>query len=78
MKNHNELPDIRKQINMFFDHALDARTEQEFLDRVNADPAFHRVFTKEKNIRENIKKHVLRPGASPDLIQNIKNNIRIR
>jgi hypothetical protein len=77
MKDQNQNQDIRKQIGMFFDRELDQSSEQEFLDRVNADPAFHRVFTKEKSIRDNLKKHVKRPGASPDLIQAIKNNIRV-
>lgn len=77
MKDQNQNQDIRKQIGMFFDRELDQSSEQEFLDRVNADPAYHRVFTKEKSIRDNLKKHVKRPGASPDLIQAIKNNIRV-
>ena len=77
MKDRNELQNIREQVNMFFDHELDKSSEDELLDRVNTDPAFHRVFTKEKTMRENIKKHVRRPGASPDLIQAIKNNIRV-
>jgi len=77
MENQKDLQDIRKEVGMFFDHALDKSSEQAFLDRVNADPAYQRVFTKEKNIRDNIKKHVKRPGVSPDLIQSIKDNIRI-
>ena len=77
MKNRNELQDIRTQVGMYFDHALDKNSEEEVLQRVNADPAFHRVFTKEQIMRENIKKHVHRPGASPDLIKAIKDNIRI-
>ena len=77
MKNQNELQDIRKQIGQYFDQQLDETAQQEFLDRVHADPAFHRVFTREKAIRDNLKKHAKRPGPSPDLIQAIKNNIRI-
>lgn len=77
MKDRNELQDIRNQVNMFFDHELDKSSENELLDRVNTDPAFHRVFSKEKAMRDNIKKHVRRPGASPDLIQAIKDNIRV-
>ena len=77
MKDQNDHQNMRRQVGMFFDHELEKGSEQEFLDRVNADPAFHRVFTKEKSMRDNIKKHVRRPGASPDLIQAIKDNIRV-
>ncbi len=77
MENQKDLQDIRKEMGMFFDHALDKGSEKVFLDRVDADPTYQRAFAKEKNIRDNIKKHVKRPGVSPDLIQSIKDHIRI-
>jgi hypothetical protein len=77
MKNLNDISEIRKQVDMFFDHALSRDDEQTLLSRVNHDPAYHRVFNQEKNMRDKIKKHVHRPGVSPDLIQVIKEKIRM-
>ena len=62
---------------MYFDRALNRRDQDQLLDRVNSDPAYHRVFTQEKAMREHIKQKIHRPGVSPDLIQAIKDNIRM-
>ena len=77
MDNQNELNDIRRQIGMYFDQALSEQEQQSLLERVNVDPAFHRVFNQEKEIRDHIRQNVHRPGVSPDLIQSIKDNIRM-
>jgi hypothetical protein len=76
MDNQN-LQNIREEIGMYFDRQLNAEQQQSLLDRVNADPAYHRVFTQEKEIRDHLKQKVRRPGVSPDLIQSIKDNIRM-
>ena len=77
MENQNDLQNIRKQVDMYFDQALSEQEQQSLLDRVNNDPAYHRVFSQEKQIRDHIKQKVHRPGVSPDLIQSIKDNIRM-
>ena len=77
MENRNSINEIQKQVGMFFDHELDSQREQELLQRVKSDPNYQEVFSKEQNIRENLRKHVRRPGVSPDLIQSIKDNIRV-
>ena len=77
MDNQKDLQNIRKQVDMYFDQALSEQEQLSLLDRVNNDPAYHRVFTKEKEIRDQIKQNVHRPGVSPDLIQSIKDNIRM-
>lgn len=77
MDNQNELNNIRKQIGMYFDQALNEQEQQSLLERVNADPAYHRVFNQEREIRDHIRQNVHRPGVSPDLIQSIKDNIRM-
>ena len=77
MDNHDDLQNIRKEVDKYFDQALNEQEQQNLLDRVNADPAYHRVFNHEKEIRDHLKQRVRRPGVSPDLIQSIKDNIRM-
>lgn len=62
---------------MYFDRQLNDQQQKSLLERVNADPAYHRVFTQEKEIRDHLRQKVRRPGVSPDLIQSIKDNIRM-
>ena len=77
MKNHENMHEIRRQVGMYFDHALSKEDEQHLLQRVEHDASYHRVFSKEKAMREHIKNNVHRPDVSPDLIQHIKDKIRV-
>jgi hypothetical protein len=77
MSNQEDLQSIRRQVDMYFDQALNRHDQDQLLDRVNTDAAYHRVFTQEKAMREHIKQKIHRPGVSPDLIQAIKDNIRM-
>ena len=77
MKNQEDLQNIRREVDMFFDHALSTEDEKALLRRVDTDPAYHRVFSKERNMRDNIRRNIHRPGVTPDLIQAIKDNIRM-
>jgi len=73
-KNMNE---IRESINLYFDNALTNDDQQNLLNKVDSDSTCHKIFNQEKNMREFIKNNVTRPAVSPDLIQNIKNNIKV-
>ena len=77
MSNKDDLQNIRREVDMYFDQALSSQDQDQLLERVNTDPAYHRVFTQEKTMREHIKQKIHRPGVSPDLIQAIKDNIRM-
>ena len=77
MSDEKDLQNIRRQVDMYFDRALSSQDQDALLDRVNKDPAYHRVFTQEKAMREHIRQGIHRPGVSPDLIQAIKDNIRM-
>jgi len=77
MSDQKDFQNIRREVDMYFDRALSRQDQDLLLDRVNTDPAYHRVFTKEKAMREHIKQGIHRPGVSPDLIQAIKDNIRM-
>ncbi len=77
MKNEDHLQEIRRQVDMFFDHALSLDDERSLLERVQQDPTYQRVFSHEKTMRDHLRNHVHRPGVSPDFIQSIKDHIRM-
>ena len=77
MKNENHLQEIRRQVDMFFDHALSLDDQQNLLQRVKQDPAYSRVFSQEQSMRENLRNSVHRPGVTPDFIQSIKDHIKM-
>jgi hypothetical protein len=77
MKNHRSIEEFRQQVNLYFDHALSNDEEKEFLQQVSNDPKCSKVFNKEKSFRDFIKTNVTRPAVSPDLIQTIKDKVRV-
>ncbi|HZV70026.1 MAG TPA: hypothetical protein VFG10_10800 [Saprospiraceae bacterium] len=76
MEDLNAKNELRKQVGMYFDQALDAQSKDEFLQKVNSDPSYQQAYNHEQVIRDNIKKHIYRPVNSTNLIQAIKNQIR--
>ncbi len=76
MKNH-ELDDLKRQINLYFDNALSQTESEILLQKIHSSPEYHRVFEKEKSFREYIKNNVKRPSVTPELIQSIKESIRV-
>jgi BarA-like signal transduction histidine kinase len=76
MEDLNANNELRKQVGMYFDQALDAQSKDEFLQKVNSDPSYQQAYQHEQVIRDNIKKHIYRPVSSTQLIQAIKNQIR--
>jgi DICT domain-containing protein len=75
MQNFNELNELKKQVGMYFDQALDPQTRDEFLQKVSSDPLYQQAFQHEQMIRDNIKKLIHRPGDASQLIQAIRNQI---
>ena len=76
MKNFNAHHELQKQVGMYFDQALDPQSKDEFLQKVNSDPHYQQAYQHELQMRDNLKKHIHRPGDSSQLIQAIKNQIR--
>ncbi len=77
MPNFENINEIRESINLYFDNALTTDAKQNLLNKVDSDSTCHKIFNQEKNIRDFIRNNVTRPAVSPDLIQNIKNNIKV-
>jgi len=76
MKQVDDHEEFRRQVGMYFDHQLDSRSREDFLQRVNTDPFCRDCFHREQQIRDGLKKHIYRPGDPTQLIQAIKNQIR--
>ena len=76
MKNLNHQHDLKKQVEMYFDHALDQQSQDELLHKVNTDPTYQQAFEHEQSVRNKIKEHIYRPVNSNQLIKAIKNQIR--
>jgi hypothetical protein len=76
MNDLNREPNLKKQVEMYFDQALDPTTRDEFLHKVNTDPDFQQAFAHEQSMRNQLKAHVYRPDNSSQLIKAIKNQIR--
>ena len=76
MEDLNAKNELKKQVGMYFDQALDPQSKDEFLQKVNSDPNYQQAYNHEQVIRDNIKKHIYRPVNSTNLIQAIKNQIR--
>lgn len=76
MKDLYDNNELKKQVGMYFDQALDPQSQDEFLQKVNSDPDYQQAYQHEQVIRDNIKKHIYRPVDSSNLIQAIKNQIR--
>ncbi len=78
MENSNSFSNsIKDKIALYFDNALNDVDRKELLNHVNSDPSFNKMFEKEKHVRNMIKTHIKRPAATNDLIQNIRNKVKI-
>ena len=77
MKNPNFIQDFQQRVNLYFDNQLNELDQKNLLNQVNEDPRCDKMFKKEKNFRDFIKNNVKRSSVSPDLIQSIKNKVRI-
>lgn len=77
MRNQDNARNLRSKINLYFDNALSHEEQDSLLNQVESDPRCSKMFKKEKTFRDYIKNNVKRSSVSPDLIQSIKDSIRI-
>lgn len=69
--------DIFSKVNMYLDKELSAEDEQNFLKEVEHTPGYNDILSKERSFKEFIKNKTPRRHVSPDLIQKIKDKIRV-
>ena len=77
MRNQENTRSLRSKINLYFDNALSQEESSTLLERVSSDTKCNKMFNKEKTFRDYIKNNVKRSSVSPDLIQSIKDSIRV-
>lgn len=77
MRERENYQSFRQKLDMYLDNALNQEDEKDFVARINEDPAYNRLYASEKNFREMIKNNIRRPNVSPNLIQSIKDKIRV-
>lgn len=77
MNHQQNFTEFKKEIGAFLDNEMAQEVRKSFIQRIEADPNLNKEFAKEKNIREFLKSNVYRPHVSSDLIQSIKDKIRI-
>jgi hypothetical protein len=62
-------------INLYLDGELSKEEEVHFLNEANDNPELFQRINSERNLRNLIRDHALKPTVSKDLIQRIKQNI---
>ena len=77
MRKRENYQSFRQKIDMYLDNALSHADEKDFVAQINDDPACSRLYASEKNFRDMIKNNIRRPNVSPNLIQTIKEKIRV-
>lgn len=77
MRERENYQSFRQKLDMYLDNALSHEDEKDFVARITEDPAYNRLYASEKNFREMIKNNIKRPNVSPNLIQSIKDRIRV-
>lgn len=77
MRNQENTGTLRSKINLYFDNALSQDEQSSLLEKVSSDAKCNKMFNKEKTFRDYIKNNVKRSSVSPDLIQSIRDSIRV-
>lgn len=68
---------FRDQVDLYFDNALQQDDQQRLLQQVSSDPDANQMFQEAKNFRDFIKNNVKRQKVSPELINSIKERIKV-
>ena len=75
MRSFDSLKSLRQQANLYLDNELSTEDQKNFINRVENDKKWARIFTKEKEFREYVQTNVKRPSVTIDFIRNLKNRI---
>ncbi len=77
MDHRENFQQIKQRIGLYFDNELNPQDQDDLLSLVQNDARCSKMFNKEKNFRDFIKNNVKRPSVSPDMIQSIRDRIKI-
>jgi hypothetical protein len=67
--------EVKKQVEMYFDRALDPESTNDLLQKVNSNPSYLQIFEHEQHVRDQLKRYTYRPDNSSQLLLAIKNQI---
>lgn len=76
MQNQDNLNDFPRQINMYLDNELSKDDQTNFLNTVKDNTKYNSMLDNERSFRDFVKSNIRRSHVSPNLIQNIKDQIR--
>ncbi len=77
MNDPKDLSNFEHRVDLYLDHALDQRDEQQLLETVEEDDNCKQLLRQAQNYRSFIKNNVHRPSISPEFIRSIKDKIRV-
>jgi predicted lactoylglutathione lyase len=69
--------ELYKKVSMYLDNALNMEEQSALMHEINTNPDCLAMLSKERNFREFVKSRIHRRTASPDLIQSIREKVRI-
>lgn len=77
MRNSEQLDNFRNQVHLYLDNALSNEESLKVVNEAKSDPQLARVFESETNFKNLLKTKVQRSTCSENLINNIKNRIKL-
>ena len=77
MGNQQNYHELVRKVNMYLDNELSKEAERSLLIEIRRNPLYDEVLSKEKSFREFLKSKVHRRKVAPNIIQSIKDKIRL-
>lgn len=77
MRSQDQLEDFRQKVDLYLDNALNSEESLEVVNDAKSDPQLGRVFETESNFRNMLKSKIKRSTCSENLINSIKNRVKI-
>lgn len=77
MENTNKFNEIRKNINLYLDKALNEEDQKKMMQEVSSNPDYSHMIKEEENFRTFLKNKVHRPQVSTELIQSIIKRVKL-
>ncbi len=77
MRDQQHHQELFRKVNMYLDNEVPHEAKHELLREIKSNPASLEMLSKERNFREFIRERASCRKVSPDLIQSIKEKIRI-
>jgi len=69
--------DFAKKVSLFLDNELNHEARENFLTEVRGNPDYTAILKKEKEFKSFLKNNIARRAMSPDVVQRIKDRIRV-